>query len=124
MGHPQDSVPFAKTRKADKRYIGVDVLLRKISVQEGDDEAEATPAIKITRPRTRPFLSQFGSRELFDMYWSWSDRVRGSSEVTLVKSPDSVLREGSDDRVQNASVVEEHEILLRPVVWIDQLHRT
>ena len=116
--------PFANTRQADKRYKGVDVLLRKYLFKK-----ELTKRRQLQRQRFHGLelglsSSQFGSREPFDMFWSWSDRVRGSSEVALVKRPDSVLREGSDDRVQNASVVEEHEILLRPVVWIDQLCRT
>jgi hypothetical protein len=40
-----------------------------------------------------------------------------------MESPDCVGREGSHDGVQNASVMEEHEVLLRPVVWVDQLHQ-
>ena len=39
-----------------------------------------------------------------------------------MESPDLVWREGSNDRMQDASVVEKYEVLLRPVVWVDQLH--
>jgi len=30
------------------------------------------------------------SRETLDVFWSWSNRVRGSSEVALVESPDLI----------------------------------
>lgn len=48
----------------------------------------------------------------FDVFWSWSNRIRRGSEVALVEGPDLVRREGSDDSVQNASIMEEHEVLL------------
>lgn len=47
-----------------------------------------------------------------DKFWSWTNRLRRSSEVALMESPNFVRGEGPDDGVQNASVVEEHEVLL------------
>lgn len=40
-----------------------------------------------------------------------------------MESPDLVQREGSNDCVQNTSVVEKYEVFLRPIVGVDQLHR-
>lgn len=51
-------------------------------------------------------------RETLDVFCSWSNRIRGSSEVTLVEGPDLIRREGPNDCVQHAPVVEEYEILL------------
>lgn len=41
-----------------------------------------------------------------------------------MEGPDLVRRERPNDRVQNTSVVEEHEILFRPIVRVDQLRLT
>lgn len=40
-----------------------------------------------------------------------------------MESPHLVRGEGSNDTMGNSAVVEEHEVLLRPVVWIYQLRQ-
>ena len=45
------------------------------------------------------------------------------SEVALVEHAQLIGRERADDRVQNATVVEENEIVLVPVVRVDELYK-
>ena len=81
----------------------------------GRDEIEGNDIheLRILELRLRiPSLKRIESRIFSDVFRGWSNRLRRSSEVALMKSPDLVQREGSNDGVQNAAVVEEHEVLL------------
>jgi hypothetical protein len=59
---------------------------------------------------------------LFDIRWTRSIGVVACSEVALVKRTNLVIAECADDRVQDATVMKQHEVFLRPVVRVDELH--
>lgn len=58
---------------------------------------------------------------LLDILRGRPDGLVGRSEVALVEHAQLVGRECADDGVQNAAVMEEHEVVLLPVVRVDEL---
>ena len=62
-----------------------------------------------------------GLRPLLDVRRAGADRVVRGSKVALVERAHLVGLERTNDRVQHAAVMEEHEVLLVPVVRIHEL---
>ena len=62
-----------------------------------------------------------GLRPLCHVLSARAHGVVGRGEVALVEGADLVGSERADDGVQDAAVVEEDEVLLVPVVWVDEL---
>jgi hypothetical protein len=56
-----------------------------------------------------------------DLLGTRSDRLIGRSEVALPETPDLVGLEGPHDRVEDSPVVEDDEVVLGPLVRVDQL---
>lgn len=52
---------------------------------------------------------------------TWPDGIVRRSEVALVEDPYLTGLECADDRVHHPAIVEQHEVLLPPVVRIDEL---
>jgi len=57
---------------------------------------------------------------LLQVFLGRSDRVGGRGEIALVESTDLVRSEGANDGVEDTPVVEQNEVLLAPVVWVNQ----
>jgi len=63
--------------------------------------------------------SNLGPLEDVILGWSCGDIGRG--EVALVEGADLVRLKGTDDGMQESSVMEEDEVFLLPIVWVHKL---
>jgi hypothetical protein len=66
-------------------------------------------------------LSSSNLGPLEDVIFGWPCGDIGRSEVALVEGADLVRLKGTDDGMQESSVMEENKVFLLPIVWVHKL---